>query len=95
MAPDQPGASAEPLTSVIVPHYNDLARLDQCLAALLDQRTAGRFEIIVADNASPCGLAEVERVIAGRARLGCCAEKGAGPARNAGVAAANGKNTVG
>lgn len=75
--------------SVIVPHYNDLARLDACLSALERQDyPRERVEIVVADNESPCGVAAVEAAIRGRARLVVCSIKGAGPARNAGVAAA-------
>ncbi len=48
------------------------------------------FEIIVADNASPEGEVVVAAVIAGRARLVVVTERGAGPARNGGVAAAGG-----
>lgn len=78
--------------SVIVPHYNDLARLSQCLAALESQTGLGEtsFEIIVADNNSPVAKEELEATIAGRARLVIECEKGAGPARNAGVRAARG-----
>jgi GT2 family glycosyltransferase len=78
--------------SVVVPHYNDLASLQACLDALCSQTLASdRFEIVIADNRSPCGLAEVERVAAGRARVIDAPEKGAGPARNAGVAASTGR----
>jgi glycosyltransferase involved in cell wall biosynthesis len=77
--------------SVIVPHYNDLAALDLCLAALERQTfPPHQREIIVADNASPQGEAAVANVIANRARLVTVAKKGAGPARNGGVAAARG-----
>jgi GT2 family glycosyltransferase len=77
--------------SVIVPHYNDLARLDHCLAAL-DAQSYPReqFEVVVADNASPQGVAAVAKVVAGRARLVTVVEKGAGLARNGGVAASQG-----
>jgi GT2 family glycosyltransferase len=77
-----------PTVSIIVPHFNDLAGLDRCLAAL-EAQTYPRddFAIIVADNASPQGLDAVDAVIAGRARLILAPERGAGPARNAGVAA--------
>jgi glycosyltransferase involved in cell wall biosynthesis len=78
--------------SVIVPHYNDLAGLDRCLAALEAQTfPRDRFEIVVGDNASPCGIAEVERVVAGRAAVVPVPEKGAGPARNGAVAHARGE----
>src|SRR5690606_35235449 len=80
-----------PEISVIVPHYNDLVRLDRCLSALMSQSLASdRFEIIVADNMSPVGEEVVRDVIAGRARLVMAPERGAGPARNAGVKAAGG-----
>ncbi len=87
MTPDAPA----PDVTVVVPHYRDFARLDRCLTALAAQTFAGTREIIVADNASPEGLAEVERVVAGRARVVVQPERGAGPARNAGVAAAHGR----
>jgi len=48
-----------------------------------------RFEIIVADNGSPESEA-LEALVAGRARLVVVPERGAGPARNGGAAAANG-----
>jgi glycosyltransferase involved in cell wall biosynthesis len=80
-----------PKVSVIVPHYRDLARLDRCLTALGAQTyPADQFEVIVADNASPEGEPAVAAVIAGRARLVTVTAKGAGLARNGGVAAARG-----
>jgi glycosyltransferase involved in cell wall biosynthesis len=81
-----------PRVSVVIPHYQDLAGLKVCLETL-DRQTFPRdqFEIIVADNMSPVGAAAVEAVIAGRARLVFCADRGAGPNRNAGVAAATGE----
>jgi glycosyltransferase involved in cell wall biosynthesis len=79
--------SRSPAVSVIVPHYRDLAGLDRCLAALARQTyPAADFEVIVSDNASPEGEAAVAEVIAGRARLIITQCKGAGPARNGGVA---------
>lgn len=80
-----------PRVSVVIPHYRDLAGLDLCLKALAAQTyPAADFEIIVADNNSPEGEAAVSRIIAGRARLVVVTEKGAGPARNGGVAVARG-----
>jgi glycosyltransferase involved in cell wall biosynthesis len=79
------------LVSVIVPHYDDLERLDICLTALASQTFDGDFEIVVGDNASPQGEAAVAKVIDGRARLVVATEKGAGPARNAAVAASKGE----
>jgi glycosyltransferase involved in cell wall biosynthesis len=77
--------------SVVIPHYNDLASLDLCLSALARQSfPAADTEIVVADNGSPQGEAAVSAIIAGRARLVIVPEKGAGPARNGGVAASTG-----
>ena len=77
--------------SVVVPHYRDLRALDLCLDSLARQTLPGnRFEVIVADNNSPEGAAVVEHAIAGRARLVIVNERGAGPARNGGVAVATG-----
>jgi GT2 family glycosyltransferase len=77
-----------PSVSIIIPHFNDLAGLDRCLTAL-ERQTHPRddFAIIVADNGSPQGLGAVAAAIAGRAQLILAPERGAGPARNAGVAA--------
>lgn len=81
-----------PMVSVIVPHYRDLDRLGLCLASLERQTyPRDRFEIIVADNASPEGEAAVAGVVNGRARLVIVREKGAGAARNGGVARADGE----
>ncbi|MDQ4420033.1 glycosyltransferase [Sphingobium sp. DEHP117] len=85
-------SSLAPGISVVVPHYNDLERLDRCLAAISKQTMPrDAFEIIVADNNSPCGMAAVERAVAGRARIVTAMTPGAGPARNAGAEAAQGK----
>jgi GT2 family glycosyltransferase len=81
----------EPRISVVVPHFEDLGGLEHCLDHL-DRQSLPRatFEIVVADNNSPCGPAAIERLINGRARLTVVPEKGAGPARNGGVAVARG-----
>jgi glycosyltransferase involved in cell wall biosynthesis len=81
-----------PRISVVVPHYNDLGGLEKCLASLQAQTyPADRFEVLIADNASPQGLAAVEAVVAGRARVILVEERGAGPARNGAVAQATGE----
>ncbi|MDB5462770.1 MAG: hypothetical protein JWP23_1159, partial [Phenylobacterium sp.] len=83
--------ASAPKVSVIVPHYRDLSGLALCLSALGRQSyPKDRFEVIVADNASPEGPAAVAEVIAERARLVVVPEKGAGPARNGGVTASSG-----
>lgn len=92
MSAAREGEDAAPAVSVIVPHYSDLVRLDICLRALEAQTyPRDRVEIIVADNGSPEGEAAVSAAIAGRARLVTVVEKGAGPARNGGAAAATGE----
>jgi GT2 family glycosyltransferase len=84
--------SVLPSVSVIVPHYHDLDRLGRCLASLGGQTyPRDAFEIVVADNLSPEGEAAVVARIAGRARLVFASERGAGPARNAAVAASTGE----
>jgi glycosyltransferase involved in cell wall biosynthesis len=84
-------AGTAPKVSVIVPHYRDYARLGLCLDSLERQTyPPDRFEIIVADNASPEGEAALAEVVQDRARLIIVPQKGAGPARNGGVAHANG-----
>lgn len=76
--------------SVIIPHYNDLDGLDRCLWALARQTyPAELIEVIVADNCSPQGAQTVEQCIAGRARMAVSHIRGAGPTRNAGVAASS------
>ncbi len=80
-----------PDVTVVVPHYNDYARLDRCLAALAAQDFDGTCEIVVADNDSPGGAERLAATVAGRARTVVATAKGAGPARNAGVAAARGR----
>lgn len=74
--------------SVITPHYDDLANLIACVRALGAQ-TVEPLEIIVVDNGSPCGLSTIEAAVthlAPRVRVILETERGAGPARNAGVA---------
>lgn len=87
-----PRLASAPKVSVIVPHYRDLGGLAVCLEALARQTyPRDRLEVIVADNNSPEGEAAVAEVIAGRAHLVVVTDKGAGPARNGGVAASSGE----
>ena len=89
--PTTSGAKPAPQISVIVPHYEDLARLSDCLDALTRQQGDLDYEIVVSDNMSPSGEAAVLAAIAGRARLVFASRKGAGPARNVGVAQSRGR----
>lgn len=95
-------ADAPPcFVSVVIPHYNDLDNLAACLDALRRQRwPADRFEVIVADNNSEGGVAAVAAIARGLPVPGLqvpglqvvgAAEQGAGPARNAGAAVAQGE----
>lgn len=85
-------APARPSISVIVPHYEALDDLKRCLAAL-ERQTYPRekTEIVVADNASPCGVRAVEEVSAGRAKVVEVSKRGAAAARNGAIAIATGE----
>ncbi len=77
--------------SVIIPHYNDLAGLKLCLDALGRQTMKReRFDIVIADNGSPFSASDIEAVVRDRARVVVETTPGAGPARNAAVAASQG-----
>lgn len=82
----------QPDVSIIIPHYDDLHNLNECLKAIDAQEAVDhlKIEVIVADNNSPCGLDEVEAAVGNRGRVVLATTKGAGPARNAGIAAAHG-----
>lgn len=78
------------LVSVIIPHLDDLAGLDRCLQALTRQTLpCACYEILVVDNGSACGRAAVAQCVAGRAQLVEQPQRGAGLARNKGVAEAH------
>jgi glycosyltransferase involved in cell wall biosynthesis len=77
--------------SVIIPHYNDLDALSTCIASLKRQTwPVEGMEIIVADNNSVCGIDAVIAAAPG-CRVVPAPVQGAGPARNAGAAAARGE----
>ena len=81
-----------PAVSIIVPHYNDLENLERCVAMIVIQTVPrSQYEIVVADNNSRCGVDEVRRVCGEAARVIAAPIQGAGPARNAGVAASRGE----
>ncbi|MEL6124785.1 MAG: glycosyltransferase [Pseudomonadota bacterium] len=71
--------------AVIIPHYNDAARLGTCLAALMPQVADRPVEVAVIDNGSTEDLSDLRARHPGVLWLSE-AEKGAAPARNAGVA---------
>lgn len=84
---------AAPRLSVIVPHVGAAAGLAACFAALAGQ-TEPADEVVVADN-NAGGDAAAIRAVAGAAGLAVAVahvpERGAGPARNGGVAASTGE----
>jgi len=74
-----------PLTdAVIIPHYNDLPRLERCLHALRRNDLA-HTEIVVVDNASPVSLEGIRSAFP-EVRFFVEGKKGAAHARNRGVA---------
>jgi GT2 family glycosyltransferase len=84
--------TAKPVVSIIVPHYNDLQNLRECLKYLAAQTIAPcQYEIVVADNNSACGLLAVRDACEGIARVVPAPKQGAGEARNAGAAVALGE----
>lgn len=74
-----------PDLAVIIPHYNDPGRLEICLEALM-RNALGAAEIVVVDNNSPQPPPEQLQARFPTVRFISETEKGAGPARNRGVA---------
>lgn len=72
-----------PDIAVIIPHYNDVARLEFCLSELMRNDTGG-VEILVVDNNSPNPPDRLHDAFP-QVRFLSETEKGAGPARNLGV----------
>ncbi len=93
MAPPAPG-----LVSVVVPARNAARTIGEQLEALAAQRTHRPFEVLVADNGSTDGTADVVRSFEGRAAawqglrvVDASHRAGANAARNAGTRAARGE----
>lgn len=84
MMPDPAGSGIAPALAVIIPHYNDVARLARCLAALVPQLTPD-VELVVIDNASTDRLDSARAALPG-VRIVTEPAKGAALARNRGVA---------
>ncbi len=74
---------AGPADAVIIPHYNDIQRLERCLTALM-QNDIENTEIVVVDNASQVSLDGV-RAAFPDVRFVIEHEKGAALSRNRGV----------
>ncbi|GIG28749.1 glycosyltransferase [Cellulomonas marina] len=92
--PDTPA----PLASVVIPVRNGAATLPAQLESLARQRTARSFEVVVADNGSTDGTADVVRSFEGRVPglrlVDASGRAGANHARNVGTAAARGTQVL-
>lgn len=72
-----------PEIAIIIPHYNDVVRLERCLAALMENDLSG-CEVLVVDNGSPQPLTQTQSRFPSF-RFVVEMEKGAAAARNRGV----------
>lgn len=72
-----------PQIAIIIPHYNDVVRLERCLSALMKNDLSG-CEVLVVDNGSPQPLTEIQDKFPA-IRITIEHEKGAAAARNKGV----------
>jgi glycosyltransferase involved in cell wall biosynthesis len=86
----QPDTPEPPFVSVIIPTYNDNARLEVCLDALANQSyPPSRFEVLVIDNGSDHPPDAIVRRLA-NATLLHEAKPGSYAARNTGIRSARG-----
>ena len=87
---ETPGALLKiPTVSVIIPVLNSISTIKTAIQSVENQ-TYGILEIIVVDNGSTDGTLEYLTTFDNRIRVLKCYERGAGPARNFGVAEASG-----
>ena len=75
---------SDPAFAVIIPHYNDVVRLERCLGALAEQDLSG-VEVVVADNSSDQSLTQLKTAFPD-VRFVTEPQPGAALARNRGVA---------
>ena len=80
------GAADAPEIGIVVPHYDDPARLARCLEALAAGGGLDGAEIVVVDNASPRPPAPPPAALRARLRLAVETARGAAMSRNRGVA---------
>jgi GT2 family glycosyltransferase len=81
----EPGPQPSPQAAIVIPHFNDTARLRKCLAALTPQVAGRPVETIVVDNGSTEDLGPLRSEFPW-VRILCERARGAAPARNTGVA---------
>jgi GT2 family glycosyltransferase len=87
-----PDGSSAIAVSVIIPHLDDSENLDRCLTLLERQRFPSQsIEVIVVDNGSRAGFDSIRALVGARATAVRATHRGAGLARNAGVAVSRGK----
>jgi glycosyltransferase involved in cell wall biosynthesis len=83
---------SDPRFSIVIPAYNEAQFLGPCLDSLRAQDFSGPYEVIVVDNNSTDGTADLARsrgaIVVGEARPGVCA------ARQRGTTAARGEIVV-
>lgn len=72
-----------PEIAIIIPHYNDVVRLERCLSALMENDLSD-CEVLVVDNGSPQPLTETQAKFPS-IRFITEPKKGAAAARNRGV----------
>lgn len=88
VSPPETGAATTLRAALIIPHYNDTARLLTCLNALAPQITP-EVEVIVVDNGSTADMTAIKELLDHKlpgAQLITESGKGAAIARNRGVA---------
>jgi len=77
------GQGGPPATAVIIPHYNDVVRLERCLTAL-SRNDLSACEVVIVDNGSTLSLDGLRAAFPGF-RFLVEHERGAAAARNRGV----------
>jgi GT2 family glycosyltransferase len=85
---------AAPKVSVVIPVHDKLAVTHNCLAALLLAWNDASFEVVVADDGSTDGTAELEALVSGITVVRNARAEGFVSACNLGVAAARGEYVV-
>ena len=87
-----PSPEDQAFVSVVVPCFNGMKTIGDCLSSLADQTySRDRFEVLLVDNGSRDGTCEFVQASFPWVRLVHCSEKGSGYARNAGIREARGE----